>query len=91
MAIQLLTVPETASRLGIAKSTLYWWAANGLMTAPLKIGHRAARIPSSDADAIAAARIAGQSDSQIRDLVARLHAERATALDRLRPDLAEVA
>lgn len=91
MSIKLLPIRAAADQIGIGVSTLYLWVSEGVMTRPIKIGNRAARIPSFEADAIAAARIAGRSTDEIRQLVSTLHAERASALDRVRPDLARAA
>ena len=49
----------------------------GLMPRPVKIGSRAVAVPQLELEAVNAARIGGQSDDQIRALVARLHAGRS--------------
>lgn len=46
-------------------------------TKPVPIGERAVGWPDSEVQAINAARIAGKSESEIRELVSRLHAKRA--------------
>ena len=48
----------------------------GLFTMQVKIGQRAVGWPDSEVSAINAARIAGKSDAEIRELVKRLHAKR---------------
>ena len=50
---------------------------DGLFTTGVAIGQRARGWPDFEVKAIAAARIAGKSDSDIRELVNRLHAKRA--------------
>jgi len=49
---------------------------DGLFTTGVAIGQRAKGWPDYEVKAIAAARIAGQSDAQIRELVKVLHAKR---------------
>ena len=49
----------------------------GLFTAGVAIGQRSKGWPDFEVKAIAAARIAGKSDDEIRELVKRLHAKRA--------------
>lgn len=52
----------------------------GLFTKPVPIGQRSVGWPSDEVKVICAARIAGQSDEQIRELVKQLHAKRAEKL-----------
>ena len=52
----------------------------GLFTNPVPIGQRAVGWPDDEVQAINAARIAGASDEQIRELVKQLHAKRAEKL-----------
>ncbi|OOG53006.1 AlpA family phage regulatory protein [Polaromonas sp. C04] len=49
----------------------------GLFTKPVPIGQRSVGWPSEEVQAINAARIAGKSEAEIRELVNRLHAKRA--------------
>ena len=50
----------------------------GLFTKPVQIGQRSVGWPDTEIFAINAARIAGQSEAEIRELVIRLHAKRTT-------------
>lgn len=52
---------------------------NGLFTTGVAIGQRSRGWPDYEVKAIAAARIAGRSDDEIRDLVKALHAQRTQA------------
>ena len=52
---------------------------DGLFTTGVAIGQRAKGWPDYEVKAIAAARIAGKSDVEIRDLVKALHAQRTQA------------
>ena len=58
------------------RSTIYLRIAQGLFTKPVKLGARAVGWPAREVAAINAARIAGQSDDDIRKLVQRLQAAR---------------
>jgi prophage regulatory protein len=53
--------------------------AQGLWPKPVSLGARAVGWPAGEVSALNAARIASQSDEEIRALVARLEAERSTA------------
>lgn len=59
------------------RSTIYLRIAQGLFTKPVKLGARAVGWPAREVTAINAARIAGQSDDDIRKLVQRLQAARS--------------
>lgn len=48
----------------------------GLFTKPVQIGQRSVGWPDTEVFAINAARIAGQTEAEIRELVIRLHAKR---------------
>ena len=61
---------------GYPRSTLYLRISQGLWTRPVKLGPRAVGWPAHEVTAINAARIAGQSDAEIRALVERLEAGR---------------
>lgn len=65
---------EVAS--GHSRSTLYRHISQGLWSRPVKIGPRAVGWPASDVAELNAARIAGHSDDEVRELVARIHAAR---------------
>jgi prophage regulatory protein len=64
---------------GRSRSSHYLDIQQGLFTRPVQIGLRAVGWPSSEVAAINAARIAGKSDEEIRELVARLEAARKSA------------
>lgn len=70
-------INEACKVTGETRSTYYSKAAAGQLPRPIKIGPRAAAVPVRELAAINAARIRGESDAQIKALVARLHAERA--------------
>ncbi len=65
---------ETGHR---SHASIYNAIRAGLFTSPVPIGQRAVGWPSQEVQAINAARIAGKSEAEIRELVNRLHAKRA--------------
>lgn len=64
---------ETGHR---SHASIYNAIKDGLFTKPVQIGQRAVGWPSDEVHAINAARIAGKSEADIRELVNRLHAKR---------------
>ena len=82
MRVHLLNAPailrrgSVESQSGYPRSTLYLRISQGLWTRPVKLGPRAVGWPSDEVSALNAARIAGQSDAEIRALVTRLEAGR---------------
>lgn len=75
----ILRVPAVKSDSGMARSTLYVRIKQGLWTKPVRLGARSVGWPASEVLAINAARIAGKSDDEIRELVAKLEAARKSA------------
>jgi prophage regulatory protein len=76
LPITILRLPALMASTGLSRSTLYLRVAQGLWTRPISLGARAVGWPSNEVDAIHAARIAGQSDDDVRALVRRLHDSR---------------
>lgn len=76
MAIWRITAvkAETGHR---SNASIYTHIREGLFTKPVAIGERAKGWPDCEVRAINAARIAGKSKAEIRELVTRLHAQRA--------------
>lgn len=64
-------------------ASIYGLIRVGLWTQPVKIGERSSGWPDDEVKAINAARIAGASDEQIRELVNQLHSKRAQKLAEL--------
>lgn len=65
---------ETGHR---SHASIYNAIKEGLFTKPVAIGQRAVGWPSDEVQSINAARIAGKSEADIKQLVIRLHAKRA--------------
>lgn len=70
---------DSREQFGIAQSTFYEWISRGLMPPGIALGWRSVGWPAHELDAIAAARIAGKTEDEIRALVRALVAARAKA------------
>lgn len=75
----ILRLPAVKSESGLSRSTIYLRVSQGLWTKPVSLGARAVGWPSDEVAAINAARIAGNTDDEIRILVAKLEAARKEA------------
>jgi len=75
----ILRLPAVKSESGYSRSTVYLRIAQGLWPKPVSLGARAVGWPASEIAAINAARIAGKSDDEIRNLVVKLEAARKAA------------
>lgn len=75
----ILRLPAVKAETGISRSTLYLRVSQGLWPKPVRLGLRAVGWPSDEVAAINAARIAGKSDDEIRELVLKLEASRKMA------------
>jgi prophage regulatory protein len=69
--------PAARAVFGIGNATFYEWISKGLMTPGVALGARTVGWPEHELLAIAAARIAGKSDDEIRALTRQLVADRA--------------
>lgn len=63
-----------------SNASIYNNVRDGLWTKPVRIGQRSVGWPDDEVRALCAARIAGQSETEIRALVERLHVKRAELL-----------
>ena len=63
-----------------SNASIYNLVRSGLWTKPVSIGLRSVGWPDHEVKAICAARIGGKTDSEIRELVSRLHSLRAEML-----------
>ena len=73
---KLLRLPDVLALTASTRSTHYLRIQQRLMTPPVKLGERCAAWPSDEIAAINAARIAGKTDAEIRELVATLEQQR---------------
>ena len=76
---KILRIAEVQNQTGGKRSTTYNRIEQGTMTRPISLGGRTVGWPQSEITKINGARIAGQSDDQIRALVCQLHEARAKA------------
>lgn len=79
MPYTILRLPAIKSESGLSRSTLYSRISDGLWPKFVKLGERSVGQPAVEVAAMNAARIAGKSDEQIRELVLKLEADRKTA------------
>lgn len=76
--MQILRMPAIKAKTGHkSHASIYNAITGGTFTKPVAIGQRAVGWPDFEVEAVLAARIAGQNDEQIKELVQRLHADRA--------------
>lgn len=81
---RIIRKPELKEKMGLgSNSTVYAHVEEGTLTPPVKIGLRASGWPENEADAINAARIAGKTDDEIKDLVRNLVAKRQLLADEI--------
>jgi len=74
--LTILRCKQVKDRTGLSRSTIYLRIQEGTFPKPVNLGARAVGWPSTEVAAINAARIAGKSDAEIRELVAKLEAAR---------------
>jgi prophage regulatory protein len=80
MTHTILRLPAVLAGTGLSRSTIYLRIAQGVFTHPVSLGARAVGWPAHEVTAINAARIAGRTEAQMRELVSELEAARkATA------------
>lgn len=79
--MSILRMPAVKAETGHrSHASIYNAIKAGLFTKPVQIGQRSVGWPSDEVKAINAARIGGQSDDSIRELVNLLHSQRAKKL-----------
>lgn len=80
MAHKILRLDTVLNIRGRSRSSHYKDIQDGLFPPPIKIGLRAVGWTEYETEAINAARIAGKTDDEIRELVKKLLIERTVAL-----------
>lgn len=80
MLTTILRLPSVLSECGLSRSTLYLRINQGLWIKPISLGGRTVGWPAVEVAALNAARIAGQSDDEIREIVKVLESDRKQAL-----------
>ena len=76
MSLQILRLPQVIENIGLARSTIYLRIEQGLLPKPVSLGGKAVGWPASEISQINAARIAGKSNEEIKNLVAELENQR---------------
>ena len=75
--MSILRMPAVKAETGHrSHASIYNAIKAGLFTKPVKIGQRSVGWVNAEVQAINSARIAGRSETEIRELVTRLHAKR---------------
>ena len=75
-ALTILRRKQVEAETGYSRSTIYLRISQGLFIRPVALGARAVGFPAGEVAALNAARIAGKSDNDIRELVAKLETAR---------------
>ena len=75
-ALTIVRRKQAEAATGYSRSTIYLRITQGLWPRPVSLGARAVGWLASEIEALNAARIAGKSDAEIRELVGRLEAAR---------------
>jgi prophage regulatory protein len=76
MVTSILRLPTVLHKRGRSRSAHYLDIQQGLFPKPVVIGVRAVGWPDNEVDAVNVARIAGNTEDEIRKLVIRLEAAR---------------
>ena len=90
MLQSILRLPSVKQESGLSRSTLYLRISQGLWTKPISLGGRSVGWPANEVATLNAARIAGISDEEVRELVATLELERKIAYSNMARDVANI-
>jgi prophage regulatory protein len=74
--LRILRLRSVTEKTGVARSSIYKAIGRGVFIRPISLGGRSIGWPLHEVDAVLAARIRGESDDAIRQLVAKLEAAR---------------
>ena len=77
--LRLERLPSVLERYPRSKASFHSDVKSGLMIPAVRLGARCSAYPSHEVDAVIAARVAGKSDDEVRQLVAELVARRKEA------------
>ncbi|MFT4047934.1 MAG: AlpA family phage regulatory protein [Solimonas sp.] len=75
----LCRFPELSACIGLGRTQIYSLIRDGLLMPPVRLGAQSVAWPSDEVDTYVKAKIRGASNDELRALVARLVAARATA------------
>ena len=87
LQITFIRWPAVVARTGLPISTISDQAKDGTFVTPVPIARRATGFPEHEIDALCAARLAGQSDDEIRLLVQWLESQRPKFWAELAPEI----
>lgn len=73
---QLLKVDDVARAFNITRTTIYKMIADETFPRPIKLGKRSSRWTVNDVQRIYDARCTGAAPAEVREIVAKIHAER---------------
>ena len=76
MEVEIICLPEVSRTTGLARSTIYLRIEQGLLPKPVSLGGKAVGWPATEISQINAARIAGKSNEEIKNLVDELENQR---------------
>lgn len=76
LPIKFLKLPSVLELTTTGKSSHHKQIKDGLMVPPVRLGENSRAYPLHEINAINAARIAGKSDTEIRQLVSKMVADR---------------
>ena len=78
MISEIQRLPDVLTKFGVSRSHIYQQVKDGLFLKPIRLGKRAVGWPSNELSTLLSARIAGQSNEQIKSLVSTLEAARGS-------------
>jgi prophage regulatory protein len=79
MVDRILRLPSVVDRLGKSRSSIYDDITKSMFPRPISLGGRSVGWREAEVDAIVKARIAGKSETEIRQLVQTLEQQRRVA------------
>ncbi len=79
MSCSILRLPAIQAQTGYSRSTIYRRIDQGLWPRQVRLGDKSVGWPDYEVQAINAARIAGETDEGIRNLVKNLEGQRCRA------------
>ena len=82
----ILRLPTVKAESGLSRSTIYLRIAQRLWVKPVSLGSRAVGWPADEIEQMNAARIAGKSDDEIRELVEKLETARPRSFSEYNPN-----
>lgn len=75
--LDLIRIATVKKKTALSNGSIYLHVKQGLLPDSIRIGEKAVAWVEGEIDAVVKARIAGKSDAEIRELVAKLIADRA--------------